>query len=427
MRGERLSLWPGVLAWAVLVAVGHRSGRPSDPPPIDGPADLRPAVEALLPERVAGEVVVLRLAGPVQRPNVHDVGNAISASEVDLMLEVAIDREPAAIVLAIDSPGGLISEMDRIIDRLVEVQSKPPNRRIVAWVDLGASAAALIALSCKEIVMRPHGRIGAATAVLANGEEAPPPADAVDQKIEAMRQARRRQIASLTRRPLALQEAMEFPKQKLWAHEQLGFSAKEPRGEGWEALDASTDRPLALDAASMVRFKLAEGTAGDVDELLDVLRLPAETPTVTIDLGDDAIQEVLQPTKRVAIQFGKRIDAFEQKLRRTLNQVILAIRVNRGIAADDDGYVAEDVRRLLVAIRSCKVPAVDVATRKALVEHESPLLEIYDRNLRDAKEMLARAARSISVNAETLPVAAIDRDLDLARQNLLEALEASSR
>lgn len=416
-----------MLAWAAVVAIGHRSGRSDDPPPIEAPADLRPAVEAILPERVEAEVVMLRLTGPVQRPNVHDVGNAISAGEVDLMLDVAVDREPAAIVLAIDSPGGLISEMDRIIDRLVEVQSKPPNRRIVAWVDLGASAAALIALSCKEIVMRPHGRIGAATAVLPSGEEAPPPADAVDQKIEAMRQARRRQIAALTHRPLALQEAMEFPKQKLWAHEQLGFSAREPRGEGWEALDVSADRPLALDAASMVRFKLAEGTAGDVDELLAVLRLPADTPSVTIDLGDEAIQEALQPTKQVAIQLGKRIDAFELKIRKALNQVILAIRVNRGIAADADGYVAEDVRRLLVAIRSCKIPAVDVATRKALVEHDSSLLETYDRSLHDAKEMLARAARSISVNADTLPVVAIDRDLELVRENLLEALRASGR
>lgn len=72
-------------------------------------------------------------------------------------LNVARIQKPTVVLLEIDSGGGLITEMDAIIKTLREFS----DLRIVAYVEgMSASAAAITAMSCKEIVMAPAGTLG---------------------------------------------------------------------------------------------------------------------------------------------------------------------------------------------------------------------------------------------------------------------------
>lgn len=386
--------------------------------------ELRPLIAHTLPQRGKKnrpEVVVLRLEGAFARPQILEVGDTISAGVLKAMLDVAMDRDPDAIVLAIDSPGGLASEMDLVIDEILRAQTAPRNQRVVAWVELGASAAALTALSCREIVMHPTGRIGSATAVLATGEAAPPPQDAMDQKVEAMRQARRRQVAAITGRPLALQEAMEFPDRKLWAHPLLGFSPVPVEGDEWEALDDSATQPMATDADTMVRHGIAKGIAGDVNGVVELLGLGENTQVVEIDLREPRFQDMIRDAKNFALEGNRRLDRFGKRLGKTLNDLVVAKR-RAWLLQQGDGYSDHELRQLLGMIRRVKVPGLDAQADEFLKTTFIGGSESHRRGLASADELLERAARTIDLKATSVNIGGICRDLDLAHEFLFGLL-----
>ena len=394
------------------------------PPKILDSRELRPLIAHTLPPRAKagrGEVVVLRLQGAFDRPRILEVGDTISGGVFKAMLDVAMERDPEAIVLAIDSPGGLVSEMDLVIDEILGAQTAPHDQRIVAWVELGASAAALTALSCREIVMHPKGRIGSATAVLATGEAAPPPQDAMDEKVEAMRQARRRQIAAITGRPLVLQEAMEFPERKLWAHPLVGFAPVPVDGKDWEALDDSTTRPMATDADTMARHGIAKGIAGDINGVIELLGLDERTQVVEIDLKAPRFQEMISDAKEFAREGNKHLDRFGNRLKSTLDDLMLAKR-RAWLIQQGTGYSDHELRQLLSMIRRVKVPELDAPAERFLKTAYTDGSHPHRRGLASAKNLLDRAARTIDLKATSVNIGGICRDLDLAHEFLLELL-----
>lgn len=275
------------------------------PEVIDEVADLRPLVESLLPPKTVGEVVVIHLHGAFDIPRVSTIGDVITFGEFQLMIDVAKSRNPKAIVLSIDSPGGLVSTCDSIIDSLIETQTSPHNERVVAWVELGGSAAALTALACKEIVMRPNGRMGSATTVFSNGDAVPEPKTAMEQKIKAMENARSRQISELTGRPVEIQLAMQEPEHEFWYHKTNGFSLERPvervRSE-WMSFDTDTKQPLALSTNELAELGISKGTTGSRDELLRILGLDQGTEIVDIDLSNQRLQRLLDPARKKMVQ-----------------------------------------------------------------------------------------------------------------------------
>jgi hypothetical protein len=386
--------------------------------------ELRPILEAVTPSKKAStrEVLVLHLNGPFDAANIYQVGKSISAGVFDVLMDFATERQPAAIVLKIDSGGGRIDQMDRIIERLLEAQVQPLNQRVIAWVNMGGSAAALTSLACKEIVMMPQGRLGAATRTYRDGEAVDPPENAGEQKVEAMRDARRRQIASVTGRPLAIQDAMEKPEYQFWYHPVQGFSLEEQVGEGWESYDTDESKPLALEAQALVDLGIAVGLAKDTKTLLALLKMPSDTVVVDIDLGTKEFQTRLEPARAYASEGRKAVGLFIGRLKKEIDDAQVAIRAAAGIVTANQGYTVNDLRVFRNALAKCQVPVMDRPAREFLEKSDPARLAYYDDRLAMAKRVFNRARQSTeeATRASGIAIGGILEDLRFGLKNLAE-------
>lgn len=100
-------------------------------------------------------------------PFEEGVGQEARAYEIQAMgLEADKWGPGQIIVMEIDSPGGLVTEIYKIIEAMREVRK---NHRVVAWVKKGISAAACTSMLCDEIYFRTVGALGATT-MIAGGD-----------------------------------------------------------------------------------------------------------------------------------------------------------------------------------------------------------------------------------------------------------------
>ena len=110
--------------------------------------------------------------GEVARIELTGVIDQVNASYIEEALRVAADDEMAAALIVIDSPGGELTSMDRIIKAILG--SDVP---VIAWVApegaRAGSAATFITLAAHVNAMAPNTNIGAASIVGAGGEELP--------------------------------------------------------------------------------------------------------------------------------------------------------------------------------------------------------------------------------------------------------------
>ncbi len=77
-------------------------------------------------------------------------------------LDEALAARPDYIVLVIDSPGGRLDDLDRIIDAIAEARRRNRGQEFVAFVHDAQSAAAVIAMACPKVFMAGGSSIGAA-------------------------------------------------------------------------------------------------------------------------------------------------------------------------------------------------------------------------------------------------------------------------
>lgn len=92
-------------------------------------------------------------------PVFGEIGNDVTADALRNGLAKARAANPRYIILAIDSPGGDIWQMNEMIDAVIEA-SKQTN--VTAYVKQAYSAAAVLAMCCPEVYMKPDAVIGAA-------------------------------------------------------------------------------------------------------------------------------------------------------------------------------------------------------------------------------------------------------------------------
>jgi membrane-bound serine protease (ClpP class) len=109
---------------------------------------------------------------PVARLELRGVIDQVNAAYVEEGLTAAAERDAAAVIIEIDSPGGELTSMDRIIKAILS--SDVPVITYVAPEGARAgSAATFITLAGDVAAMAPNTNIGAASIVTGTGEDLP--------------------------------------------------------------------------------------------------------------------------------------------------------------------------------------------------------------------------------------------------------------
>lgn len=187
-------------------------------------------------------IVVIPIEGTVDDGMAHLVERSVNEAN---------QSNARAIVLSVNSPGGLVNSAFRIRDALFSAQEP-----VDAYVGERAySAAALISLSANRIIMAPGASIGAAEPVEAGGTVAPS-----DKVISALR-AEFESTAQRTHHDAQLAGAMVDKQVSLPQYKRSGIV-------------------LTLNTDDAVRSGIASGTAPTLDAALSQLGL-AGAPVVT--------------------------------------------------------------------------------------------------------------------------------------------------
>lgn len=359
-------------------------GTPSEQPPSERckccGQKLQPELTKTAPDSVGREVVILSLRGKFDFVGID--GGSISPDAIDIMLQLAKERKPVAIVLDIDSGGGLVTVMHKLMKDLLAMQ-QDEHIRVIAWPREAYSAAAVSTLTCKEVVVRPTTRLGAATKVVGN-DEAPVDNSAMGQKRAAVEAALMRQVSEVTGVDRKVFDAMMIPRKQLWYRDGSGFTDKAPTGrpvgtksagDGWLELDGSAERPAAFSAEELLRTHLAKARATTESELLAACGLPAGTAICRIDLADPKVRAKTDPVIAKIVAWNawrsKELQAYQGKLTGRIQPMARAIQqaqVIKGAQWDQKSLDA-----LGNAIDNCKnLPPVTGDARRALAYSEGP-------------------------------------------------------
>lgn len=372
------------------------------------------------PPTGGGELVVIPVKGSFDYfPNPESP--VVHPAIFDSMIHVATARDPAAIILDIDSPGGYVWIMNSVIDRLLESQ-QGRGVRVVAWPRAALSAAALATMSCKEIVVRPTCILGAATTLV--GEDEPPEDQtALDRKFASVDDARRRMIAALTDRSILLQDAMQQPEARLWHHDQYGFTDEAPDSDGWRVLDDRDDRPMTLHAEELVTCGIANAMAADEAALLRALDLSGDTAVVALNPWSDTVRTKLKPINDAWNEYWtwarRYANRFLDEVFETLDRIEVTRRAAGIIANRERGYTDREHRDLARQIASCmNLPKMNLFHREAFSLFG--MADCVANSLYNTRSILKRARQSMFINRETIPIGAIDNDLVEAHNLLVD-------
>jgi hypothetical protein len=307
---------------------------------------------------------------------------------------VAKERRPKAIVLSIDSGGGYVTVMKSLIERVLDEQRKR-SVRLIAWPENAGSAAAILSLACREIVVTSTTRMGAAIAVDADGEQAPGPRNAMEQKMLAWETALTQLVHEHTGRDTLPQRAMEDASLRVWFHPaRQAFRDQPPTtpdGDGWVALDENQHAPLVLTGDQLRQIKFAlPNPANHEDDLLMSIGLTPETSVHTLDLGHDAIQAAIRPLREQAVQTLERWERMWDRKWRDLSETegLARMAINCRNAFPEQGITQDHLNGLRVAVKK----ALD-ATPRLAGEDRALMTEVMGNDWVEQFDFWTKASR----------------------------------
>jgi len=147
-RTRALPAWAGIALASIALALAA-----------GGTADAKPRPDGPKSGASAGAILVVRLDGPVSPVTAEAVGSALTRAE---------QAGDAALVVEIDTPGGLETSMRDIVKRFLS--SRVP---VITWVTpsgaRAASAGVFIVMAADFAAMSPGTNIGAATPINLQG------------------------------------------------------------------------------------------------------------------------------------------------------------------------------------------------------------------------------------------------------------------
>ena len=354
---------------------------------------------------------------------------AITAQRIQDALTKARKAGATVVVLDIDGPGGLVSEMQEMVEVILEAQ-KQDGMRIVAMPREAYSAWSIVALTCKEILVTPMTRMGAAVTITQNGRggfiEVPEDPGAVAQKMKAPWNSLRKMAETYTSRPPCIMDAMQEQKAELWWSPTHGFAPTRGTGSDWEQLDDGV-KVCCLNRDEMLRTKLAVGEVKPNDlpqGLPTALGLPAgsqvfvsqvttmagTTPRTGNAASDKALRDASRRC-REALDLIGRVDLRRHKKTYTTWQ---SGDVNRPkepqttkrweTDAEFGGRIASEIRKAAAKVPQAKSVQVD----PWYVEQLSEIDALLDEATRSAKscsigaveDRLKRAASHLQAVAD---------------------------
>ena len=180
---------------------------------------------------------------------------------IERVIQEAENDQVEVIIFDIDTFGGRVDAATQIKDAILD--SKVPT---IAFINRRAiSAGALISLSCETIYMTGGGTIGAATAVDMSGNKAS------EKVISYMREEMASTAESRDRNTIIA---------KCMVDEELSFTHVIIDGDSVEVTDLEGRKEgklITLTTEQALMYKMADGTAENMDELLVTLELSEAT------------------------------------------------------------------------------------------------------------------------------------------------------
>lgn len=178
-------------------------------------------------------------------------------------LNLARARKAQVVILHVDSPGGAIRDLGRMLKTLKSYE----DLRIVAYVDRASSAAAVLSMACKEIVISPKGMVGGLVPYRVVPEGTP---ENISEKWASILRAQFRGVAlDAGHNPLLIDGMMRTDVEL-----RLMEGGDKPlvvRGGDKGKLVKAEGKILSLDADQAVACGLAKGRAKTVDQANTVL------------------------------------------------------------------------------------------------------------------------------------------------------------
>jgi membrane-bound serine protease (ClpP class) len=219
-----------------------------------GAAGALPGAQAQAP---GGAVHVIEITGPIDQGLPPYVERALAE---------AADADAAAVVLEVDTPGGLLNAALQTQSALTDTPL-----RTVGYVEGQAlSAGALLTIATDEIYLTPASTLGAATPVRGSGEPA-------DEKTVSAVRATFRATAQATGRDPAVAEAMVDPAVTVdglvGAGELLTLDPQEAKARDYAA-DIVPDRAAALAAAGLADAEVVETGVSPAESTAQLLTHP---------------------------------------------------------------------------------------------------------------------------------------------------------
>ena len=255
-------------------------------------------------DKVADVAVVQRNGvGIAVLPAVGSIGaipgdaaeTCVTAAGVEAALDAARDAGAQRAVLLIDSPGGRIDEMVKIIAVLQRDGQLP----VTAYVRQGISAAAIIALACDELVVAPGATLGAAVPLQIGPDGTP---RNIEAKYRSAYLALVRQAARGAGRPAAVLLAMADERTVLYqVNDSDGTLRLSDRPADKTAVFKPAGEVLTLTAQEALRFGIARAIAPGINDV------PAAA-------GIDAWHSVGQQPWHVLKNAGKSAIAQQKRL-----------------------------------------------------------------------------------------------------------------
>lgn len=249
-------------------------------------ANNRPDVARLynLPREALREIPTETARRKVRLIRIEDEIEFVLESFLERQISRAVNSGADTIIFEIDSPGGLLLASINLAQRIAELD--PKKVRTVAWVpDKALSGAAIIALGCDDIYLKPEAKIGDAGPIeMQQGgqfERAP-------EKILSPLRAALKTLAEKKGRPVALCEAMADRQLKVFqvTHRDTGrvwyMSEAEIQAsagewiQGPQVREANGELLLTVEGNRAHELKLAEKPVHDLNELKERLGLPAD-------------------------------------------------------------------------------------------------------------------------------------------------------